>query len=174
VLVEPADLAGGAAELDVDAASDVLGGAAQVVLLAGEPGLEHVEVAAQALERRERLVDLDDLGRHAVAQPLAGELPGPEVARAVERERADRVRRARRPPRARVTRFEQDLALAPGVGGELMLVRPAAVAAASAGDSRPAALGGGRAARPTRRRPGRRSRVSAASRARASAAARAA
>src|SRR5215471_7340320 len=75
VLVEPADLAGGAAELDVDAARDVLGSATQIVLLAGEPALEHVEVAAQPLERGERLVDLDDLGRDAMAEPDAGQLP---------------------------------------------------------------------------------------------------
>src|SRR5213078_1636222 len=109
---------GGAAQLDVDAAGDVLGRAAQIVLLAREPALEHVEVAAQALERGERIVDLDDLGRDAMAQPLARPLPGPEVARAVERERADRVAELAAAARAGHA-IEQNLALAPRVGGEL-------------------------------------------------------
>ena len=155
MLVEPADLAGGAAELDVDAAGDVLGGAAQVVLLAGEPALEDVELAAQAVERGERLVDLDDLGRDAVAQPLPGLLPRPQVARAVERQRADRVGElgaAARPGQP----VEQDLALAPGVGGEL----DAGAAGGRRGGERrreqAGGVGGLRAARPTPPRSGRR------------------
>jgi hypothetical protein len=89
LLVEPADLAVRAADLDVDAARDVLGGAAQVLLLTTEAPLEDIEVIAESLEREQRLIDVRDLRRDSPAQPLAGRQPAREVAGAIERAVAD-------------------------------------------------------------------------------------
>ena len=84
LVVQPAHLVGGLADLHVDAPRDVLGRAAQVGLLPRESPFEHIEVVAQALEARERLVDVGDLGGHATPGPVPHARPTPEGALAID------------------------------------------------------------------------------------------
>ena len=119
----------------------------------------------------QRLVDLDDLRRDAVAQPLAGQLPGARGSSG-RRARSARTASASSPPsRARATRSSSTSRLLHASAVSWMLVRPACGAPTSAGDSRPAALGALAQLGPRGDGRDRRSRVSAASRARASSAA---
>ena len=88
-------------------------------LLAPEPALEDVEVIAQARKREQRLVDLGDLRRDAAAQPVArGAASVARLPRTVERVAAERGDELVAAAGARHA-IDQDLALAPRVGGQL-------------------------------------------------------
>ena len=118
LLVEAANLAVGAAHEDIDAARDVFGRTAKIVLLSSESRLENIEVVAQALEREQRLVDLCDLRGHATAEPFAGQSPAGEVAVAVGALVAE-LRREVAAVSCTRDAIEEELALAPRVRGEL-------------------------------------------------------